>query len=155
MKKYKTRVIHPDVFLQQSTLMRKEDGYGPKDLPTSTEAQFSRLTRRTNKFGSSFATVANFWSVVNVMRPCMADYVPILGADVNTPGPIPPQRKVTPANLMNREEVRFARDAILVLEELSDLQKTNFDRRQTNAFWLTWSPDRDCVPPPPSSSTRE
>ena len=68
MKKYKTRVIHPDGFLQQSTLMRKEDGYGPKDLPTSTEAQFSRLTRRTNKFGSSFATVADFWSVVNVKR---------------------------------------------------------------------------------------
>ena len=73
IKKYKTRVIHPDGFLQQSALLRKEDGYGPKDLPTSTEAQFSRLTRRTNKFGSSFATAADFWSVVKVMRPCMAD----------------------------------------------------------------------------------
>ena len=83
--------------------------------------------------------MADFWSVVKVMRPCVADNVPIMGADVNTPGPIPPQRQVTPANLMNREEARFARDAVLILEELSDLQKTNFDKRQTNAFWLTWS----------------
>ena len=30
--------------------------------------------------------------LVKMMRPCMADYVPIMGADVNTPGPIPPQR---------------------------------------------------------------
>ena len=49
IRKNKTRVIHPEGFLQQSALLRKEDGYGPKDLPTSTEAQFSRLTRRTNK----------------------------------------------------------------------------------------------------------
>ena len=149
-------MIHPDGFLQQGALLRKEDGYCPKDLPTSTEAQFSRLTRRTNKFGSSFATVADFWSVVKVMRPCMADYVPIMGADVNTPGPIPPQRQVTPANLMNREEARFARDAVLILEELSDLQKTNFDKRQTNAFWLTWSQEQvligiACLPPDPRS----
>ena len=78
MKRYKTRVTHPDGFLQQSTLIRKDDGYGPKDLPTSTEAQFSRLTRRTNKFGSSFATVADLWRVVNVMRPCMGDYLPVM-----------------------------------------------------------------------------
>ena len=87
--------------------MRKEDGYGPKDLPTSTEAHFSRVTRRTNKFGSSFATVTDFWSVLDVMRPCMLDYVPITKVDLNTPERIPHQRKATPVNLMNRDEMRL------------------------------------------------
>ena len=35
--------------------------------------------------------------------------------------------------------MRFAKDAVLILEELSGPEKTNFDKRQTNAFWITWS----------------
>ena len=94
------------------------------------------------------------------MRPCMMDYVPIMGADVNTLGPIPPQRQSTPADEMDLEETRLARDAVLVLEELSDLQKTNFDKRQTNAFWLTWSQGQVLMgiaglPPHPRSENEE
>ena len=55
---------------------------------------------------------------------------------------------------MNRDEIRLERDAVLVLEELTDLQKANFDKRQTNAFWLTWSQQQiliriACLPPDP------